>query len=141
MIKTTFDQIQDSKYLQNKSFNRLRTALKNIDYYKDSVAYNVVDSVIVIKSPKFMENRSGYKAVYNTVVINNGDSEYKFLFGKTVSNLDNYDDSQDFGIAPTNKQETLQPGEVMIIETMEPYKLTVAKDLIIAFVSKYSGIK
>lgn len=141
MIRTTYDYIKDANYLQNKSFNRLRTALNSIDTIEDSVAYNVVDSVIFIKNPRKLERRSGYKAIYNTVLINTGEEEIKVRLGAKQKELCNYDDSQDFGIAKADTLHCINPNEVMIIETMEPYVVDEFSQLIVAYVSKYNGIK
>lgn len=141
MIKATIEQIKDPNYLQNKSFNRLRSALKSVDKIEDSVAYNVVDSVIFIKNPKYLEEESGYKAIYNTVVINEENEDIEVEIGAKVSNLQNYDDTQDFGLAEVNDIHVIKPNEVLIIETMEPYRIKSSAHMTIAYVSKYSGIK
>lgn len=141
MIKATIEQLKDPNYLQNKSFNRLRTALKSIEQIEDSVAYNVVDSVIFIKNPKYLEEESGYKAIYNTVVINEENEDIEVEIGAKVRNLQNYDDTQDFGLAEVNDIHVIKPNEVLIIETMEPYRIKSTTNMTIAYVSKYSGIK
>lgn len=141
MIKTTLSRLKDTNYLQNKSFNRLRIALESIDTLENSVAYNVIDSVIIIKNPNHLMELSGYKAIYNTILINTSDNELKFAIGDQLNELIEYDDCQDFGIAQSDVVDSIKKDEVAIIETMEPYKIISSKNFILAYVSKYNGIK
>lgn len=142
MIKTTMKQLLDPNYLQNKSFDRLRVALANQENMVDSVAYNIVDSVIYINNPSNLDTKPGYKAIYNTVIINNDEECIDVELGDKLNSLENYDDVSDFGVGQVNTTHSINKGEVLIIETYEPYKINFNNQkLFIAYVSKYSGIK
>lgn len=141
MIKVSLKQLMDNNYLQNKSFDRLREALSMCDNIEESVAYNVVDSVVYIKNPHKVVETEGYKAIYNTVLVNTSKTPIKILMGSKIQELIDYDDSKDFGYSPVHTSVRIEQDEVLIIETMEPYKIVEYNQMILAYVSKYNGIK
>lgn len=133
----------DESFYQNKSFNRLREALKNIDNIEDNVAYNIVDSVIYIKNPNVLIDNGGLKKIYNTIIVNGSDQEIDFIIGEKDYGFDGYIETADFKPAKVTTNCTLKPNQAVIFEIDEPYKITskLPSGIILAYVSKYNGIK
>ncbi|WOO86734.1 hypothetical protein RZE82_06340 [Mollicutes bacterium LVI A0039] len=135
--------LMDSNFYQNKSFNRLRLALNNIDDALDNVAYNVIDSVTYIKNPNTLADNGGLKKIYNTVIVNTSTEEISGEIGTVRTDFSGYCDVADFMVAETYEEFSLKPGETVIFDINEPYKITgtLPKGIVLAYVSKYSGIK
>lgn len=137
-------QLIDTDFYQNKSFDRLRAALLEIDNVLDNVAYNVVDSVIYVKNPHYIADNGGLKKIYNTVIINQSTEIINAQIGTITESYDGYSDISDFMPAPTNERIEIKPGQSVVFDINEPYYIedeNLPKGLVLAYVSKYNGIK
>lgn len=139
----SYEQLIDNNFFQNKSFNRLRIALEQIEDAKDNIAYNIIDSVIYIKNPAKLVDNGGLKKIYNTVLVNNSQHQITGEVGEVQTDFTGYCDVSDFMVASTDQQFTLNPGQTIIFDINEPYKITseIPSGTVLAYVSKYSGIK
>lgn len=137
-------QLIDNNFYQNKSFDRLRSALLEIDNVLDNVAYNVVDSVIFIKNPMSIVDNGGLKKIYNTILVNTSDELISAQIGAVNESYEGYSDVSDFMSAPTSTKIEIKPGKSVIFDINEPYYIeddNLPKGLVLAYVSKYNGIK
>ncbi len=138
------EMLIDPNFFSNKSFNRLRLAMQSIDKAQDNVAYNVVDSVVFIKNPTKIIDNGGLKKIYNTVLINNSLENIYAKVGKKTDSFLNYSDESDFKLENCSEEVEIKSGQMIIFETNEPYYIDDAclpKDIILAYVSKFDGIK
>lgn len=137
-------QLLDKNFYQNKSFDRLRSALSEIDNIDDNIAYNIVDSVIFIKNPKSLIDNGGLKKIYNTVLVNSSTEIVNVKVGEITDTYTGYSDISDFMYAPTSSESQVNPGETVIFDINEPYYVedeNLPRGLVLAYVSKYNGIK